>query len=140
MSSWAIEQFTSEIENEYARREVLCRAGHILRTSDGQRAYWKDTRPSDEEREVAKAALKPEPPFRAYCPCCETVYGMASVFTSVQEHGVCGYCLPFVEGKTDGVVVKRAPTLEEALAADPSDIRQAETWAMREALLAKERI
>jgi len=135
--AWAIEQFTQSIENEHARREALCRAGHILRTSDGQRAFWKDTPPSDEEREAAKEALLSEPPFRAYCPCCDTTYGMASVFTDIQEHGVCGYCLPFVEGDRDGLVVKRAPTLDEALAVDANDIRQAETWAMRAALLAQ---
>ena len=40
---------------------------------------------------------------------------------------------------TWGLLVRRAPTLAEALAVDANDIRQGEAWAMRAALEAQRR-
>jgi hypothetical protein len=54
---------------------------------------------------------------------------------SVREHGVCPSCLDYANGETDGVLIVRRPTLEEALAVDPNDIEKGEAWVIRDALL-----
>lgn len=134
-AAWAIKQALTEVESIHATREALCRAGNVLRTTDGRRYYWVDQKPSDEAREAAKAALVSEPPFRSYCPCCKQGFTrMASVFLDVQEHGVCSYCLPFIEGRLDGVVASRLPTLEEALAVPEHDILHFEAVVLHRAL------
>jgi len=131
---WAVQQALAEIEGVHATREHLCREGHILRANDGCRYYWVNQKPSDEEREAAKAALVPDLPFRSYCPCCKQTYSMASVYQDVREYGVCSYCLPFIEGRVDGVVASRLPTLAEALTVPENDILHFEAVVMQRAL------
>jgi len=126
------------IEVTHLSREASCRKGMTLRMPDGQRMFWETRRPTPEERAEAKGNLRPyvECGGESYCPCCDTHYRIPSVYISIEEHGVCSYCLRFADGIEDGVLVKRSPTLEEAMAVPANDIRQAETWAMRTALQA----
>lgn len=135
--AFALRSAIDTIEVTHLSREASCRKGMVLRMPDGQRMFWETRRPTVDERDEAKKSLRPymECGGSSYCPCCRTHFRIPSVYDSIQEHGVCHYCLPFAEGEEDGVLVKRAPTLEEALAVPPNDIRQSEVWAMRDALI-----
>ena len=138
-ASWAIQQEIAGIEYIHAFCEKNCRAGAVLRTHDGRRRFWKggpENLPTKEQLKAAKKAVKQ---FRecpsVHCPCCDNNYAMASSYMSVKKYGVCEGCWLYVSGVTDGVLVDRKPTLEESMAVDPNDIRQADAWVMRDALM-----
>ncbi len=140
-SSWAIQKEITSIEFIHAYCEKNCRAGAVLRTPDGRRRFWKGGPESIPTKAQLKAAREAVKPFResssVHCPCCDNNYEMASSYISVKKHGVCESCWLYVSGKTEGVLVDRKPTLEEALSVNPNDIRQAEMWVMRDALLSR---
>jgi len=139
--SWAMQQQLDTLEIIHKARLEACKKGEILRLKGGLRMVWKggpENIPTPEEREAAKRALEPvhkNHKFLAHCPCCETTYGMASVYEFVAEHGVCGYCLAYVEGRADGVLMKRDPTVEEALAVDPGYLEAAEARVLHAEVL-----
>lgn len=139
--AWALGQQIDSIEIIQRERLEVCRNGGILRLPDGRRMYWKggpENIPTMEQREEAKKALKPygeNPHLTSWCPCCRLTYSMASSYTFVQEHGVCGYCLAYVEGRSDGVLTTREPTVEEALAVPPDDLKRAEALVFRAEVL-----
>lgn len=135
--SWAMQRQIDAVEAIHSERLERCKRGETLRLSDGRRMYWKggpDNLPTDADRQAARVALTPPGPgmdFRSTCPCCGLAYSMASVYTDIQEHGVCGYCLPYVEGRSDGVLTTRNPTVEEALGVPAAEMLPAEAWVIR---------
>lgn len=139
--AWAMGRELSHLEAIHKARLEACQRGEILRLKGGQRMVWKggpENIPTPEEREAARKALKPvheNPKFLAHCPCCETTYGMASVYEFISEFGVCGYCLSYVEGVSKGVLMKRDPTVEEALAVDPHCLEAAEARVLHAEVL-----
>jgi len=54
-----LNQALDAIEVTHLSREAACRKGSILRMPDGQRMFWQTRRPTPEEREAAKANLRP---------------------------------------------------------------------------------
>lgn len=108
--------------------------GVVRREADGYRTYWRgrDRPPTPEEREAAKMTFRKNdrgPLFSARCAFCGEG-GMETAVTSdcvdIQKTGLCGYCgVVYDLGRLDGTVVRRAPTLEEALA-HLDDARSAE--------------
>ena len=112
-----------------------------LRTPDGRRMFWQTQRPTLAEREAAKANLRPYEVCggEAYCPCCATHYLIPSVYIAIEKHGVCGYCLPFADGRDAGVLVQRSPTLAEVMLVQPDNLRQAEVRVLHAAFLAADK-
>lgn len=52
----------------------------------------------------------------APCYLCKVNYArLPSQLDCVREHGVCGLCLLYIQGKFDGIAVTREPTVEEIL-------------------------
>src|SRR5690349_10454679 len=97
------------------------------RLKNGMRESWKgglNNLPTEEHKIASKASLdlNQRGRFLGTCFSCETSYDIPSEFVCIQEHGLCFQCKHFAEGKSDGVIVRRMPTLDEALAADPNDI------------------
>jgi len=135
--SWAMQRQLDTVELIHRERLERCRRGETLRLSDGRRMYWKggpDNLPTEAERQAARGDLAPPGPgmdFRSTCPCCGLTYSMASVYTDIQEYGVCGYCLPYVEGRADGVFTTRSPTVEEALSVGVHEMFPAEARVIR---------
>lgn len=127
------------------------RAGGTYRDSNGLIWEWCTIKPDPVEVIQAKAKANRQSgrwtsqaaagkasrtgSFDTTCPCCHTHYRLPSVFVSICKHGVCTYCEPFVNGEDDGFILKRAPTLTEALATP--DPRQADAHVMKAALQSK---
>lgn len=120
-------------------RMEFCRNGGIIRHHDGTRLYWINELPTEASLQNAREAhvYVKDKGFDSLCPCCKQNYRMASCFASIQEHGVCTYCLPFLRGDMDGVMASRTPTVEEALAAPANDIRYWEAVVLQRALRSK---
>jgi len=134
--AWQFQTMLNSIDAHHQGMEKLTRKGAIFRDSNGSRLFWQDKRPTQEEMDAAKAAVLPWMESSSVrCACCDTRYAMASYYESVLETGVCPGCLPFVEGRLDGMVMKRPPTLEEALEVNTNDLRQSEVWVIRDALV-----
>lgn len=133
----SVAQVCQDISAVHFSREKACREGTAIRKHDGSRLFWLTKRPTAEETENNRKALRPfiECGGRSYCVCCDTHFRIASVYESIEEHGVCTRCLSFAQGRAEGVMVDRAPTLEEALEAPLNDIRQGEVWVIRRALV-----
>lgn len=110
-----------------------------LRTPSGTRRYWKGgtvNLPTVEQLAAALASARDcrEYGFVATCACCETKYDIPEMWEYIKKFGVCANCLAFVQGRADGVVVERPPTLEEALAAPAEKVAFSEILVMRNAL------
>lgn len=128
--------------------ETRCRAGGIIRTTTGMRIIWRggdSNRPTTEQRVAASASVESldsdgrhtgEEGWRATCPCCTTTYDMPSVWGAVRDTGVCSPCRAYADGETDGVLVWRAPTIEEVMALDPhTSLQPAEVHVLRDAYM-----
>lgn len=105
-----------------------------LRTDSGHRQFWQTTLPTEEAKKKAMKDAN-NAMFQADCPCCGTCYCIPSEQISVRAHGVCTACKQFLDGKREGVIAIRMPTLEEALAAHPKSILTAEAEVIRAELM-----
>lgn len=129
---WRFKSLLRGADASWESKSARLKAGEVLRSDSGQRSFWRTTLPSGEERQAAKDGLDLEEGFNSYCPCCNRHYGFPSAFLSIQEHGLCGTCRLFEEGKFDGVEAFRLPTLEEALSVP--DVRHFEGYVLQQAL------
>ncbi len=129
---WRFKSLLNTADSYWAAKEDRLKAGEVLRSDSGMRSFWRTSLPSEEERQAAKEALDEKVGFKSYCPCCNRYYGFPSAYCSVQEHGLCGTCRLFEEGKFDGVESFRHPTLEEAMAV--ADVRSAEGYVLQQAI------
>jgi hypothetical protein len=145
--AWQVQKKIDWIESVNRGIEKAAKAGKILRHPDGRRGYWKTTRPTQEQMDQAKANLLPYVESEAsYCPCCDTHFLLPSAYSSIEEHGVCQGCYFFAHQKPilggpqkgqipKGVYVKRAPTVEEALAVPVDKLGSSEIWVIRNELI-----
>lgn len=133
---WRFQSLLNLATNTYMDKERLVRQGIPVRNHDGTRSYWVDKLPSEEEMRKAREAhvYVKEKGFDNYCPCCRRHSTLASCFASLQERGVCRYCGPFLDGRTEGIVSERLPTVEEALEAPEGDIRYMEAVVLQRAM------
>ena len=133
---WRFQSLLDSATMQHMDLERLVRAGVPVRDSYGCRRVWVDTLPSEEEMQKAREAhvYTKERGFDSYCPCCKQSYQLASCFATLQERGVCSYCEPFLDGRIEGVIAQRNPTVEEALAAPPGDIRYWEAVVLQRTL------
>lgn len=131
---WRFKSLLRGVDAAWEDKADQLKAGVVLRSTSGMRSFWRDSLPSEEERQAAKDALILEG-FKSYCPCCNRHYGFPSAFVSIQEHGLCGTCRLFEEGKFDGIEAFRLPTVEEALSV--SDVRPMEGYVLQVALRAQ---
>lgn len=134
---WRFKAMLQKADAAWDDKTKRLKAGEIHRSDSGMRSFWRDTLPSEEERRAAKDALVLDEEgrpvgFDSYCPCCNRHYGFPSAWVSVQEHGLCGTCRLFEEGKFDGVEAFRLPTLEEAMSV--SGVRSMEGYVLQQAL------
>ena len=133
--SWQFANLLNEASASFNDRLDYCRRGGISRTQSGMRGIWRTAPPTAAEREAAKQALLPfKESEAASCPCCGRHYLIPSEYMSVRDHGVCCMCQHFLNGKLDGVIYERPPTLDEVLALG-NDLRWAEVQVLRTELL-----
>lgn len=136
----ALHNALADITQSYEGRTALLRAGQTLRLPSGYRGLWRggpEGKPSEAERTEAQQRLRPfKESMRSHCPCCERSFLLATEWASVKEHGVCASCALYVVwDKVDGVMRERPPTVEEALAIPPEDLRRGEAAVIRNALI-----
>ena len=103
---------TTSVEVKMAR----AKAGEIARTKDGERTYWRGEKPTLDELEANKQRHQTlSINFEGDCICCNRTFAIPSEALSCRHHGVCTGCKLFLDGKWEGVLRYRMPTLEEAM-------------------------
>lgn len=131
---WRFAQGLRAAESAFDQKVQNAKKPGGYRDDFGDRNVWRNTLPSKEEMQAAKDALKDcRVSWNSTCPCCQVNFCMVSAYVSIKEHGLCEMCQLFAEGKFKGVILRRPPTLEEAMSVP--DIRPAEAFVIKRAYL-----
>lgn len=137
---WRFQQVLDGAVAAQAQRLAQVKAGEVYRAHSGERAFWREGFPSEDERQEARQVMQDlieaaaevgELPGAGTCPCCHRTFAIPSTFISLRAHGMCPQCVLHEDCGFGGTIAYRMPTLEEVLEVPSQDMRTAEIDVLR---------